>query len=1062
MKMNRRLMLASTFSLITATAAVERANAILFSGGGSGGGGGGAETELVKWTITEESGSNQTNVPIQIYVPFSAATDPITGLPGAYTFLSTDALKLYDADGVTQIECQEDNACSDMTPDIRGKTLHAILPLITASTTRTLTIKKVANTSPTAGTDTTAAEILATGFSCPIDITVDYTGTVYRADAATGLAAGAWSNKNAAANLGTWFDNTGGGGYVTQYFVYCPFKDGGGTGSVTTDNIGCFFTVTAYKAQRGAVSVGNPILGIKVQWWTECGWIGVTPYDSVRDHYFDLTVTCGTNTSTWAGSAPARTLTIANNTAYSAGWNEGGATISGASFFTKEDLGSVITDGTGEAMIKQINSGTSIEIAVCAAFASSTLTSGNWKIRRISQCYAASLPMQEIWYGGSLAITSEPLLDSCLGTVFNGTTGGPADYFKATRYFLPYKLTPAGVNHSAKIAILDGVGTHPGSYGNGYIGEMYAYQGSTGSRTEIAPTPGFHVEGLIKPDADGKRRIFESSKKSALYPMHWRDQTTGKPMRLNNGTNYYWAFPFGSPVLPQTGYNAHNNRLSLGFPQFAHHALTEHIPYWFTGDLYWVEKIDQKLFWLWADTPNEWGTGFNRCTGQCDEQRGNGWVRRDWNAAYLMHPDRNPAPLGWPKSDVKSWIDGNFQATGTIGGNPRPGINIALVNNTAYVASGYRSMSSSIGGNNAIWQGGYSIMADFQSWGWGTLTADGKAFTTWYAELQTGPAASADVVPNWIAPTYYLPCTMPDGTDVSSWADVYRSLAISWDANGVGAARRIVTGTGMTLSGLTGSGITLTLPAGYVTNGQSFYVDGFVRDWSALSLCITPNIVSGGTGYAVGDQVTLAGAVTGSSKTQVTAPVVTVSSISGGGGTGPITGITVSNRGVITNSGGVASWSDLSINFTQASTTGSGTGATFGGNTAPDQNEGHLLRYGTAKITAVSGDQITMEVTAGSGGWVTGGSYKYPFAKTALTTNLLMIPAPAPGGDVNGANIGYGPTMPVPQSGFNDYYDIIQSAIIMCDKYGMPNAAAAKSWITTNYTGGNDSKWGVA
>jgi hypothetical protein len=71
---------------------------------------------------------------------------------------------------------------------------------------------------------------------------------------------------------------------------------------------------------------------------------------------------------------------------------------------------------------------------------------------------------------------------------------------------------------------------------------------------------------------------------------------------------------------------------------------------------------------------------------------------------------------------------------------------------------------------------------------------------------------------------------------------------------------------------------------------------------------------AGGTNYAVNDTITLAGG------TFTTAAQVFVTAISGGLGTGPITAVQVSNKGAYT------------VNptaFTQGSTTGAGTGATF-------------------------------------------------------------------------------------------------------------------------------------
>lgn len=78
-----------------------------------------------------------------------------------------------------------------------------------------------------------------------------------------------------------------------------------------------------------------------------------------------------------------------------------------------------------------------------------------------------------------------------------------------------------------------------------------------------------------------------------------------------------------------------------------------------------------------------------------------------------------------------------------------------------------------------------------------------------------------------------------------------------------------------------------------------------------------PNVSAGGSGYAVGDTITLNGG------TATTRGVVTVQAISGGLGTGPVTSVKVTTAGVYTAEPTFAG------GFTQFSTSGGGTGATF-------------------------------------------------------------------------------------------------------------------------------------
>lgn len=124
------------------------------------------------------------------------------------------------------------------------------------------------------------------------------------------------------------------------------------------------------------------------------------------------------------------------------------------------------------------------------------------------------------------------------------------------------------------------------------------------------------------------------------------------------------------------------------------------------------------------------------------------------------------------------------------------------------------------------------------------------------------------------------------------------------------------------------------------------------------------NIGVGGTGYVVGDRVTLSGG------TPTLAPVMTVLTIGGGGA---IATFAISNGGVFTLNG--------SGNFTQASTTGVGTGATFtGGLFGPN-----LLTFQTpGGYTAIPGNPANQSSTSGAG---LGATYTIQWATPAPLSN---------------------------------------------------------------------------
>lgn len=792
--------------------------------------GGGYETTLTPWTITNNTASPMTNVPIEVPIVFSAAG-------GAAPFLSTDAIKVYDSDGTTVIPVQECNRFSDLAgPDIRGSKLVCILPNLGASQARQLTIKKVATTSPTTGTEITAAEIVATGFS--LAAVMDHgNGTTYTADVATGLSASTWTNKTTASNKGRWLQD---GGLATSYIVTCPFKNGG---TAAPDNITLWAEVTAYKAQRGAVSGGNPIIAIRCQYWLQNAFAqGDT--STIINHWFDLSVTCGTNTQNWVGSSPAKTLTLSTTGNVT---NATATVPAGGTTFTADSVGQVISDGLGgSARIITYNSATSVTVRMANAMSATSYTSGNWRIFGMNMAYATDVPPQEIWYGGSPAITAKPDILSHLGVAWSGTAGGPISYFSSTKMILPFSTPYSDVTNS--VSRLDLCGTNPtGVANNGYIGDWIAYMPTTGGFEDRAPIPGFFVGGLTKFDTNGQRVIMENARKYALFPMWFIDENTGKAPTFNCGTNWFYGGDnwFGTRLPLGTNY-ATSNRVqeaTVGYPQLAHRPVPEYVPALLTGDFYWVERLHKTLFFIWSIN-NQAALQLNRLGCNYSELRGNGWSHLTLMQAILLTPDRDPAVLSYTRSHMTTWMDNHYTYTGsgTPGVNPEPGINLGLVANTGsgkvFATAGWRGMVQGGNYNEAQWQLGYVGAAFFLARGFGMVSGDRLTFMNWFMEGLTGAATNAAVVPNWLAPSYYASCVTNAQVAAPAWADVYKNTCA--DITETGMNKRVVTGTGINLSGLSGSGITVTMPSGYFGGGSSFYNDGFVIDGNAASFQVAP------------------------------------------------------------------------------------------------------------------------------------------------------------------------------------------------------------------------------
>ena len=1121
------------------------------------GGGGGSETTLTPWTVTNNTASPMTNVPIEVPMVFSEAG-------GSAPFASTDAIKVYDSDGTTVIPVQECNRFSDAQSTIRGSKLICILPNLGASQARQLTIKKVSSTSPTTGTEITAAEIIATGFSLLATL-ASQDGVTYTADAATGLAASTWTNKTTASNKGRWLQD---GGLATSYVVTVPFKNGG---TAMPDNIQLWAEVTAYKADRAAVSVGNPIIGIRCQYWLSSG-IAQGNSSTIVNHWFDLTTTCGSNSQAYVGSTPSTTLSF----------NTTGNTVSttataGSSVFNANSVGMVISDGAGgSARITKYNSGTSVEVKMANAMNSTSYASGAWRIFGMNMAYACDVPPQEIWYNGSPVITTKPDIVSHLGTAFNGSTGGPFSWFSSTKMILPYKKTVGSITND--VSRLNLCGTNPtGMANNGYIADWVAYMPTTGGYGERAPVPSWYVGGLIKFDANGRRVIMENAAKYSLYPMWYIDENTGKAPAFNCGTDWYrpgdnW---FGSPLPLGVNYATSNRvqEMSPGTPQLAHRPNPEYVPALLTGDFYWVERLQKTLFYIWASN-NYASLQLNRLACNYSELRGNGWSHLSLMSAILLTPDRDPSCLSYTTSHMTTWWNNHYTYTGggTPGSNPTPGINVGLINNTGvgkgYAAAGPRTMTqqspspAADAGSEAQWQLGYMSTAFFMMKGAGMMDSNSEAFVAWFLEGITGAATNASLVPHWAVPSYYM-TLQADGTgaNINTWADVYKATAR--DITETALNVRLVTGTSMALSGITGSGLTVTLPSGYLTNGgNSFYTGGYLIDANAASFQVTPMAVVGypgndspgntisfreepyttssnkaiptnngsirlynngsvtvyvklsvgpgtattsdtaiaagaetvlnvgsntyvnyitassssrylycfgsvGANYAVNDLITVSVDNASGAFSITTHAKLKVEAI---GPNGDINKMSIDTPGLYVANNRYSHGS-AGRTVTQTSTTGSGTGFVYEVASVSDagfNGEGTAqkqcpLKFGTAIITGVSGDVLTLNT--GGAACVRGGRQVacWPFAQTTLVTNRVYVPAPYPGDSDGYAGYGtYGPYMPTPYSGQNEYWSIARAANYMAAQFSYTNGAAAWAVVDPLHTGPNEIQWDIA
>lgn len=149
----------------------------------------------------------------------------------------------------------------------------------------------------------------------------------------------------------------------------------------------------------------------------------------------------------------------------------------------------------------------------------------------------------------------------------------------------------------------------------------------------------------------------------------------------------------------------------------------------------------------------------------------------------------------------------------------------------------------------------------------------------------------------------------------------------------------------------------------------------------AYGISANPTVTGGGSGHAVGDVLTII-PTTG---TAIVPALVTVAAVSGG----VITSVTIARTGVFTVSG--------TLNYTQQSTSGSGTGATF----SSPANSASACSFSSSQTynynnTALRWNAVAPLLNIGSSGYYGSNAYQgeaayVEFASDAVSLDLLLL-----------------------------------------------------------------------
>ena len=251
------------------------------------------------------------------------------------------------------------------------------------------------------------------------------------------------------------------------------------------------------------------------------------------------------------------------------------------------------------------------------------------------------------------------------------------------------------------------------------IGPVVAFMGTTGGRGDIGPLPTWSVSYLLSLDKRARAAMMAAADGSGSWSIHFRDEGTGYPLRVDNETN--------------KNVTTHNNLLKVGplpAPRFAkspytadvaHQPSLVYLPYLLTGDYYYLEELQ---FWaarnpLGTDPANSGrGEGLLRW----HQVRGQAWSLRTLGHAAYITPDVHPL-----KDYFTKQLDNNlnFYHDAYVVGNP----------NQLGMYDGSGPKAASIGGSPP-WQD------DYLTWSFGYLAELGfekaQPIMMWKAKYPVG------------------------------------------------------------------------------------------------------------------------------------------------------------------------------------------------------------------------------------------------------------------------------------------------------------------------------------
>lgn len=652
-------------------------------------------------------------------------------------------------------------------------------------------------------------------------------------------------------------------------------------------HVGVFLRVAAFDTQTTNFTVGQVLTGSisgvlgKIVQIYDTGTSGVLTLAETDEPFAPtvgeiLTDPLGgsaTFISNFAGNWPYQ-----NTAAYGARYL---TIVRDSGVWPTDVLGSILTaDSGGKAVVGDRVSDTTLRVWIFEAFSGYTYTSGNWRLEGVGHYYNTrhvdrvriGTPPSNVTLWGDHTVSA--------GSAVDPKTRAAMDYLDSTHMTPPYAASWATAAHSmtgedamkGDGAIRPGTvrgpsGGHPNS-----VGGIYQYIGGTGARHDIGTLPVWQVGAIIRPDANGLRKLIENARHYMTYhhslgEIHTNTPATGVKglcPRSDNGLAYKDTTAVN---IPDNWNTAGSGVPGLWDTDVAHHPAGPFLEYLWTGDYIWLQELQAYAAHTeWASCTGYQGTGHQKTpyghataaeTGggsvfPVGQTRAAGWRLRDRLVSAAATPAASKPSLYHPKSYERARITMNMEAANSARGILAP----QFSGNDAHWLQSYRfgTLASGIQINlDALWQLTYNAqsIAFLDYLGFGDANSD--AFMAWLAsDVITNP--NADVVEDLWTKMYFMCYEVYPTTGLAS----SRAEAYKWschvgpiNGNGWGFTRP---GNGITISGTltlsdstVGSGRTFTFSSALFSGGGTgtgaWYVGGYIRS-SAGGLARITSVVS--------------------------------------------------------------------------------------------------------------------------------------------------------------------------------------------------------------------------